>query len=351
MEKNSIDIFNNTFSVNIENSFESLYFGEFKLETSELEQLGEFAWIPLIVFLVGSLTIGSYFKSALYWYMYDHLNGIKDRPIDILLLLRAIILHVICLFIITTYTIGLSFDITFSHHLGEAWCNVFWYGGVYAFAYRNIGGLGIAVFRLFFIFCGKWINNKFGTKGMLFVISTASVSVSGLITIGFGIGNGPSSRRQLSWNFCIGQSETFREILHEYSFIRGTVIHQHELIPKLILLISLACVVAQLGCYLAIFGHLHVHNSAMMKKNIMDPGVLERRQQKNAITFLGQFYTFIAEFLVYLALMYTMLEKSNSAYRLVVIIGFFVDFGLVSIVEVMTSQNLRRYLPHNRLFR
>ena len=283
--------------------------------------------------------------------MYDHLKGIKDRPIDLLLLLQAVIQHIICLLMVCTYTIGLSFDITYSQHLGEAWCNVPWYGVSYGLAYRNVGGLGIATMRLLYIFCGNWMKEKFGTKRMLCVISTASLICSALMTIGFGIGNGPSSRKQLTWNFCVGKSENFREIWHGYSVIRGNVIFQHELIPKLALLISIVCVAAELVCYLAIFGHLYLHNKKMMKKKIMETGVLERRQQKNAITFLGQFWTFVVECIFYFLVVYSMNKKSHFIYRLLAIIGIWVEFGFYSIVEVMTSQNLRQYLPHNRLFR
>jgi hypothetical protein len=344
-------MFNNTFPINIENLLETLYSSQFNLETSEIEKLGEAAVITILIGLIGSLTIGSYFKTALYWYMYDHLKGIKDRPIDILLLLQAIIQHMMCLLMVFTYTIGLSFDITFSHYLGEAWCNVPWYGGTFGAAYRNVGSLGIAIMRLLFMYRGDWMKEKFGTKRMLCVIAAASLIISALMTIGFGIGNGPSSRKQPTWNFCVGKSEKLREIFHQYSVIRGNVTVQHELIPKLILLISLVWVVAELGCYLVIFGHLYLHNRAMMKKKITEPGVVERRQQKNAITFLGQFWSFIVECIVYLLMMYTMNKKSHFIYRVVVIIGFWVEFGLVSAVEVMTSKNLRRYLPHNRIFR
>ena len=342
-------MFNYPLSVSINNSFETLSLGKFDLELSALQSLNLIEWTIMGVCLVGSLTIGSYFKSALYWYMYDHRKGIMNRPIDILLLLQAIIQHIICLLMVSTYTIGLSFDITFGHHLGEAWCNVPWYGGNYGAAYRNVGGLGISIFRLLYMFHGDWMKDKFGIKKMLFIIAAASLLLSGLMAVGFGIGNGPGSRKQATWNFCIGKSETFREILHEYSLIRGTVIPQSELIPKLMLMISLTCVVAELGCYLTFFGYLYVHNRAMMKKKVMEPGVLERRQQKNAITFLGQFWTFVVEFLMYLVAMFSMSKQTPITYRLVIIIGFWVEFGFVSIVEVMTSQNLRRYLPHNKL--
>ena len=351
MEKISPTTFNSLFSINIDNSFETLYLGQLTSEISEVEKLGEAGRTIILLGVIGSLVIGSYFKSALYWYMYNNLKGIKDRPIDILLLLQAVIQHMMCLILVSNYAIPLSFDITYSHHIGEASCTVLWYGGIYAAAYRNVGGLGIAIMRLLYLFFGDWLKEKFGTKRMLCVISTASLIASALMAFGFGIGNGPSSRKRPTWNFCVGKSETFREILDGYSVIQGNVRPQHETIPKLILLASVVFVVAELVCYLVIFGHLFLHNRAMMKKKLMEPGVLERRQQKNAITFLGQFWTFIIECIVYILMIYTMKKESHFAYRFIAVLGYWLEFGFVSIVEVMSSQNLRRFLPHNRIFR
>ena len=348
METNML---NKTISININNSFKTLYLDEFNLESSEIEQLGESACTTIILCLTGSLTIGSYFKSALYWYMYDHLRGIKDRPIDILLLLQAVIQHMICLLMVSTYTIGLSFDVTYSHHLGEAWCNVPWYGETYGLAYKNISGLGIAVMRLLYMFRGHWMTQEFGTKRMLCFISAASLVSSALMTVGVGIGNGPSSRKELSWNFCIGKSEKFREIWHGYSVIRGNDTPQYELMPNLVVLISIACIVSELACYLVIFGNRRLHNRAMMERTITETGILERRQQKSAITFVGQFRTFTVKCIIYLLMMYSMDKTPQFIYQLLAIVGIWVEFALTSIVEVTTSQNLRQYLPHNRLFR
>ena len=69
MGSNSVYMFNKTISININNSFETLYLDQINLEVSEIEKLGETACTAILLCLVGSLTIGSYFKSALYWYM------------------------------------------------------------------------------------------------------------------------------------------------------------------------------------------------------------------------------------------------------------------------------------------
>ena len=351
MHNSIIPISNVNISTHRGPSFELLLASEYNLGVSAIETLDEIEESVVVGCLLGSITVGSYFKTALYHYLYDNRKDLKNRPIDLLLLVQAIIQHLICLLMVLTFTVGLLLNITFSHHIDESWCNVPFYGGTFGAGYRNIGGLGMAVFRLLFLFHGNWVNDVFGINKLFCVILAASLTLSGLMTLGFGVGNGPSSRKRVTWNFCIGQSVEFREVLHEYSVLRGTVIPQDYQIPELVVLVSLASVVAELGCYIGFFGHIYRHNEDMMKKKRIRIEDGKRRHQKNAVTFFGQFWTFVVECLVYICLMYSMRKTSHIAYRLAVIFGFWIEFGVVSVVEVMTSQSLRPYLPHNRLFR
>ena len=88
-----------------------------------------------------------------------------------------------------------------------------------------------------------------------------------------------------------------------------------------------------------------------MKKNCMEIDVIKKRNQKNAMTLIGQFYSFVVELILYLGMIFSMKENSDITYRMVVAVGFYVEFGLVSFVEVMTSRLLKEYLPHNWLKR
>jgi hypothetical protein len=249
------------------------------------------------------------------------------------------------------YTIGIFFDITFSEHFGEMCCNVPWYGGTFGGVYRSIGGLGIAIYRVMLIKFNHKFTNKADQKNLLVVIIALTFLLSIGMTIGWGMGNGEVSRKQVTWNFCTGRSAMYREVIHNYSMIVGSENSESDFAPKLTVAISIISILIEFGCYLVIFGHLYFHDKYMLKRKILSVDQVQKRNQTNAVTFLGQFYGFVVECVFCFSLLYlVMKEKSNITYRVVIVIYVWVEFGIVSIVEVMSSQNLRKYLPHNWYF-
>ena len=183
----------------------------------------------------------------------------------------------------------------------------------------------------------------------LSVILSMSLIISALVAIGFGTGNGPGSRQQVIWNFCTGTTENFREVEHNYSLLTGTALPESELISKIVVAISLAAVLAELICYMIFFQHLNGHDKAMLKKKVLKMDQVKRRKRQNAITFLGQFYGFIVEVLLYTGLIYALLHLSIS-HRVWIVLGVVIEFGIISVVEVLTSNNLIEYLPHKTLY-
>ena len=352
--RDTIEIRNSTLPIGplpLGNSSEFLFVHESKVELSVLESFNELGETLLVSSLLASLLIGSYFKSALYHYISDNYKELKNRPLNILILTQAVIQHLVCLLMVAVYTIGVGFDITYSEHLGEVWCNIPWYGGCFGIVYRNIGSLGMAIYRLLLIKCNYWVKEKVGQRNLLVIVLGMSLIVSILITVGFGIGNGEASRKQVTWNFCIGRAQEFREVKHNYSLLLGTVSPVSEVAPKLAVAVSLTSVMVELLCYVLFFGHLNTHDSTMLRRNVLKEEEVKRRRQKNAITFLGQFYGFVVECILYVSLMYLILnENSHINYRVGIVICFWAEFGIVSAVEVMVSENLKQYLPH-RYFR
>ena len=329
---------------------ENIKLHEVHLAKSTLQLLEDVGVGCVISSIVASAVIGSYFKSGLYFYMYDTRKELKNRPINILLLVQAIIQHIVCLMLVVILTIGLLFDLTYADSLGEAWCGVIFYVGIFGAAYRNIGSLGIAVFRLMFLLHSNWVKERFGTLQMMVLILISSIVVSALMTFAFGIGNGPASRKQELYNFCIGKSGEFRKIEHEYALLRGSVLPEKEY-SDLIVLVSLGFVAAEFCCYTIFFHHVYTHDKGLMKRKVLPAHKINRRHQKNAITLLGQFYGFGIETIFYYGVLITLKSTSENLFRVGLMIGFWAEFGLLSIVEVMTSHFLKQNLPHNRFLR
>ena len=160
--------YNETFSVYLDNSINFLFIQKLNLETSAFEQLGANEATVVVSSILASFIVGSYFKTALYRYMYNTRKEFMARPINILILIQAIIQHLVYFLMAATYTIGLGLDVTFAEHVGEAWCNIPWYGGNYGAIYKNIGGLGIATYRLLYLFRGNWVQDRYGKNICIF---------------------------------------------------------------------------------------------------------------------------------------------------------------------------------------
>ena len=347
-----MQISNNVLPIYLDNSSESLFIDNLRHELNAFQELNIYEENIVIACLVASSLIGSYFKSSLYFYFSDRFRAKGNTPIDVLILVNAIIQHSVTIFLTLNYSVGLIFDVTFSDCLSETWCNIIWYAGVFGGAYRVIGSLGLAILRIIYIKSHFIISDPIGRKKISKVMLTIlilTLLVSFGLTIGFGMGNGPASRRQVTWNWCIGSSEELRTIEHSYKMLTGASEPESDTISLLSLGATILAIFLELSCYLALFGHLYFHDSDMLNKKLLRPDDVKARHQKNAITFIGQFYGFIAEIIISFSYMYTYKLNAHINARLAVALGSWIEFGLVSVIEVMTSQNLRRCLPHNRL--
>ena len=119
---------------------------------------------------------------------------------------------------------------------------------------------------------------------------------------------------------------------------------------------SVGSVVAELCCYVTVFLHLYTHNNGLAMRKLLPANEINRRNQKNAVTLLGQFYGFGFEIIFYFWLLISLKSKDsfgnwNKLFEVVLVTGFWIEFGLLSIVEVMTSKSLKENLPHNRFRR
>ena len=347
MYKERIQINNQSVHIYSGNSSELLFIHNSNLELSSLDSLNQILETFAVSTLLVSLTIGTYFKSALYCYLYENYKTFESRPVNVLILAQAITQHLICLLMIAHLTIGLHFNVTFSEYFGEDWCSVLWYIQAYGAGFRNFGSLGIATFRLLLIKHNTWVKYKVGVVNLLRIVLVWTFISSALFAVGFGMGNGHVSRKQVAWNFCTGKSEQFREVEHNYSLLTNHVTSESEVLPKMALFASLASVVVELACYILFFRHLNLHDKGMLKKKVLTIGEVQKRRRQNAITFFGQFYGFCVEWLVYCGMIYTLKVDTDISYRLGLVLGYWIEFGLVSVVEITTSKCLKQYLPHN----
>ena len=350
MFKKNEQFINKTFSIYLSNVVDNLFIQESQLERTNLEALNGRWEIAIVSGLIGSLIIGSYCKCSLYQYMFDKYKKKEIKSIDLLILIQALIEHLVCILMVTTFVIGITLDITFSEYFGEVWCNIPWYAVSFGLCQRTFGGLGIAIIRMFYIKSHYMIKRSVNTTKLAVICLVVSVGISTMIVIIVGIGNGPLSRKQIVWNFCTGKSEKFREVIY-YSFIRGSLTPRGEEATRIGSLVSMAGVVGELICYVLFFQHLYSHDEKMLTSKALSVRQVKKRHQQNAISFIGQFYTFLVKLTNIMFLIYTLNETSHAGWRMLFHIYIRIQFGIYSVVEVMTSQQLKDKLPHKIYFK
>ena len=334
----------------INDNFEMFSIHEINLKRGAINSLHPVQEKVITSCLITSVLVGSYCTISIYHYMFAKYKNKSHTLIDILILVSTITQHLTSLFIIGLLVVGMSFDITYSEYVGELVCELIWYSTIYSGAYRTFGSLGIAIYRVLLLKANYWIQ-KYDQKKVIAAVLICSIAVTTFVTIGFGTGNGPGSRKRVVWNWCKGKNEELIQVVQNYALIRGTISNESEEPAKLCLFATLLGCFAELGCYLIFFGYLYSHDKGLFGRKVLKETEFLRRRRKNCMSFMVQFYGFIVECLIIIGMGLGMSQGSNIAARVVVTFGVWMEFGINALVQVMSSQILKEHLPHNRYLR
>ena len=98
------------------------------------------------------------------------------------------------------------------------------------------------------------------------------------------------------------------------------------------------CTVGELICYLVYFHHVFREINGSITR-LLNPRVTRARNRKNIISFLGQFYGFLTEFAFWVTALIVRQQASPTTQLFVVGLKF-MDFGVLSMVEVLVSNAL-----------
>jgi hypothetical protein len=132
------------------------------------------------------------------------------------------------------------------------------------------------------------------------------------------------AEKQVNWYFCMGKYENFREVELNYSLLAAKIKGEPEFIPEMVMVVCLVATAIELAFYVLFFQPLDNPDKAMLKKKILKIGEVKRRRCQNAIAFLGQYFRFGIEMMVFYEMIYTFREKSRISYRLGIVLGFWI---------------------------
>ena len=121
----------------------------------------------ILVAVLTSLLIGSFFKYILYSYTFQtgkQNHGWMHRPISVLILTQAIIHHSSHIMVWMMFSVSMLSDKSIAYYWGLNSCYALQVVGLFGNGYMTIGGLGIAVYRVLYIKHENWVKYVIGEK-------------------------------------------------------------------------------------------------------------------------------------------------------------------------------------------
>jgi hypothetical protein len=299
----------------------------------------------IIVILTISLLIGSFFKCITYSYVFranKQNHGWMHRPINVLTVTSSLIHHMTHIWMWIWYVVSMMSETSVSEAVGPHMCQVNQLIGLYGLCYLTVGSLGIAVYRVLYIRHENVVKYLIGEKLLLFIIQFLSLTVCGVLVFVYNL---ETNSHRFGLNMCRGISGTHAQVLIDYEISLGyhllDTTHWQTIAVSIV--ITMQC--TELGIYVWFFHHRYTNDNGSIKK-VLTEDVIRARNIKNVGTFLGQFYGFVMEYAFAISVLFILYfagEQKNN-FKAVANIAKFIDFGLLSAVEVLSSPALRRYL-------
>ena len=179
---------------------------------TDLRTLPTIAFYILIVVLSLSLVFGSYFKSILYRVIYT--EKFQERPINVMILVDAIVQHFSMTVVGMTLILSICFDYPSDIMFGEMYCHVTISIGVFGLFYLTVGSFATAIFRVCYIRYNPWTKYIAGERRILVIMMIAVFSLTLLLSVIYL--HDPSHNR-VFYNECIGKSGVAQSFLEEFN--------------------------------------------------------------------------------------------------------------------------------------
>ena len=290
-----------------------------------------------------SLVIGTYFRFIVYKYLFQQYKKKELTSVNKLSFTVVFIDHLSRTSGALATTLVILNGKGLDHVVGGYWfCTAQVLFGQFAFYYSFVGSLGVSIYRIILIKHNYFLKYVVGEKVMLSLILYGGI----LLTLIFTIILNSHDYDKLFDDTCMFVPKMqVLQILDEYEQSRGnlSIFSYYVKINISNGVVMAFMTISELMIYIIFFHHMYKHDNNDRLRRILEPRVIKGRNRKNAITFIGQFCSFVFEFtgLLLLILAFTVGPKWAPD----VAIDFRrLSFVIISMVEVLTSDVLRKKL-------
>ena len=293
------------------------------------------------------ILIASYFRYILYSYLFRKYREKQLTSIDVLILVHSIIQHLANISRILFFTLLLLEDASTEYwdwkmgSTGKVFCVLFKITVAFEHYYSCIGSLGIAIFRMMYIQFDMLIKDIIGTTNLLKIILYGGLGLTGVFVSALFA----SDYEHLLMEHCHMPPNLFLlRMLDEYEQgIGGPSIYKYFIYPRIAIGgIMLFMTMTELVIYIIFFRFIYLHDNNEKLRALLEPQVIRKRNKTNAITFFGQFCSFLFEVSIWILFTLAMMVGKESVLLLAVFsILRTISFTCMTIIEIVTSSSLR----------
>ena len=301
------------------------------------------------------ILIASFFRYILYSHLCRKYREKQLTSIDVLILVHSIIQHLANITRILFFTLLLSEDASAEYwdwkmdSTGKVFCVLFKIIFAFEHYYSCIGSLGIAIFRMMYIQFDTLIKDIIGASNLLKIILYGGLGLTGLFVSTLFV----SDYEHLLMEHCHMPANLYLlRMLDEYEQGKGgSSIYDYFIYPRIAIGgIMLFITMSELIVYIIFFRFIYLHDNNEKLRALLEPQVIRKRNKRNAITFFGQFCSFLFEVSIWILFTLAMMVGKGSVLLLAVFsILRTISFTCMTIIEIMTSGSLRSIL-HGKLF-
>ena len=305
-------------------------------------------------FLLGAywifFAIGSYFRLILYRYFYDQYKQRSIKTIDRLILVLTILHHLAMFFAATDITLRvLNIQWLGESTFGYAACIFKLHFYKIETTYQHIGSLCLASYRFLYIKKGFFVKDVVGEENManimLFLgigISTSMIGVPRMLDQGWS---------HLELEPCLNTAQIHHalEFLDGYEQSKGLIssLENWKIAYGVTFMIYILATISEMCLYILFFHFMYKNDNNERLARLLDPGVIRQRNKSNAITFFGQFCSFVLEiigellFLVAVAKSAPEEDDGGSDLYIYAFLCRPATFLAMSVIDIVTSSTLR----------
>ena len=303
--------------------------------------------IFLTILMWISLVIGSFFKCVMYAYVRvanKQNRGWMHRPINVLTISSAIVHHITHIWSVTWYTV-IKLDVAgmpLADAIGDYWCWIIEWICLYGVFSMSVNSLGIATYRILYLTHENLVKYVIGERRLLLIIWSSSMMVSAVLV---WLSQLENNGERFQINMCREVTLIQARIVLDYRLSLGEYLFTSNKFQKLDLAVLMAFQLTELSIYIRFFYIRYKNDNGSMKK-VLTEDVIRSRNVKNITNFLAQFYGFLTEYAFLLVLLASNLfggDRSGEM-KIYAVTVKFMDFGLLSAVEIFSSPSLRAFL-------